>query len=84
MLFFGGHTVAVVGIGAGLDLIDQVANQRVLLGGAEHQRLLALVDLVHEFADAGQLAVGDDDAIVEIALFEAVTAIRGRQTSSRM
>ena len=42
-------SLAVVGIGAALELVDQVADrQRVLLGGAENNGFLALVDLVEQ------------------------------------
>jgi hypothetical protein len=41
----GRHPLAVVWIGAGLHLVDQVAHrQRMVLSGAEDQRLLLLVD----------------------------------------
>ena len=36
----------------------------MLLRGAEHQRLLPLVDLAHELADTAQFAVRDDDPVV--------------------
>ena len=54
----GRHALAVVRVGAGLHLVDQVAHrQRVVLGGAEDQRLLPLVDLLHEDLRPGTLRV---------------------------
>src|SRR5690554_2603457 len=55
------------GSGLSLDLGDEVAHPRgVLLGGAEHQRLLALVDLVHELLHPAPLTVVDDRLRVEV------------------
>jgi len=60
----GGHAHAVVGCGADLGLVDQVAHQQgVLLGGAKHNRLFALVDAVHEQLHAVGLALFDLDAV---------------------
>ena len=45
----GRDPLAVVRVFAGLHLVDEVAHgQRMILRGAEHQRLLVLVDLLHE------------------------------------
>ena len=52
----GGHALAVVRVVARLHLVDEVAHgQRVILRGAEDQRLLALVDLLHEELRRGAL-----------------------------
>src|SRR3989338_8309078 len=66
----GSHAHAIVRIGAGaLHLVDQVAHrQRVRLVGAEHQRLLALVDRLHEQLHAIFFARLDLDDAVEVLL----------------
>jgi hypothetical protein len=65
----GRDAVAVVGIAARLGLVDEVAHrQGVVLGGAEDQRLLPLVDLVHEDPHPGRLPLADLDGPVELAL----------------
>ena len=52
----GRHALAVVRVRARLHLVDEVAHgQRVVLRGAEDQRLLALVDLLHEELRRGAL-----------------------------
>ncbi len=72
----GGDAHAVVGVRAGLHLVDQVAHrQRVLLRGAEHQRLLALVDGVHEQPDAVCLARLDLDDRVEVVFDVALARL---------
>ena len=53
----GRDALAVVRVVARLHLVDQVAHgQRVILRGAEDQRLLALVDLLHEDLRRGSLS----------------------------
>ena len=62
-----GHALAVVRLLARLHLVDQVAHgQRVVLRGAEDQRLLALVDLLHEQLDPVRFAFLDLDDLVEV------------------
>jgi hypothetical protein len=64
----GGDALAVMRVGVRLDLVDVVPDARgVVLGGAEDQGLLALVDLVHEFVDAAQLALVDDERVLKSA-----------------
>ena len=68
--------MAVVRIGAVLDLVDQVPHQRgVILSGAEDERLLALIGLAHELPHAAQLALPDDDLGVEVLLGEALARL---------
>src|SRR5262249_125888 len=63
------HANAVVRIAALLHLIDQVANQRrMALRSAEHERLLALIDLVHEQLDPIAFALLDLDGPIELRL----------------
>ena len=63
----GRHPLAVVRVVAGLHLVDEVAHgQRVVLSGAEDQRLLALVDLLHEDLHPLLLALLDLDDLVEV------------------
>src|SRR5580704_16304390 len=54
-------------VAAGLHLVNEVADgQRVVLGGAEDERLLALNDLLHEEFHAVRLALPDLDDPVEV------------------
>jgi hypothetical protein len=46
-----------------------------VLGGAEHQRLLALVDLAHEDLRRGSLALLDLDDLVEVLLLVALAGL---------
>ena len=63
-----GDADAVIRLAAGLRLIDEVPHGGgVILGGAENERLLRLVDRVHEELDAIFLARGDLDDAVEFA-----------------
>ena len=63
----GRDPLAVVGVLAGLDLVDVIPDgQRVILRGAEHQRLFPLVDRAHENIHALPLARLDFDYAVEI------------------
>ena len=63
----GRDALAVVRVLARLHLVDEVAHgQRVVLGGAEHQRLLVLVDLLHEQLHAVRFAFLDLDDPVEV------------------
>ena len=63
----GRHPLAVVRVFARLHLVDQVAHgQRVILRGAEDQRLLVLVDLLHEDLHAVRFAFLDLDDLVEV------------------
>ena len=63
----GGDPLAVVGIGAGLELIDQVADrQGMVLGGTEHQGFLALIDLVQKDLHPLLFALFDLDDFVEV------------------
>ena len=72
----GRHPHAVVRVAARLHLVDQVAHQqRVALRRAEHQRLLALVDLVHEQLDAIALPLLDLDGAVELRLAVALALL---------
>ena len=65
----GGHPLAVVRVAARLHLVDEVADgQGVVLGRAEDERLLALVDLLHEERDAVLLALADLNDLVEVVL----------------
>lgn len=64
----GRHAVAIIRVAAGLHLVDEVAHhQRVILGGAEDQRLLLLVDQLHEELHPMRLALPNDDGPVELA-----------------
>ena len=72
----GRDALAVVGIGARLDLVDEVADrQRMGLVGAEHQRLFARVDLAHENLDALLLALANLDDAVEILFLVALAGL---------
>ena len=72
----GCHALAVMRVGAGLVLVDQVTYcQRVFLRGAEHQRLFALVDHLHQFFDAVFLALPDFDDLVEVRLHVALARL---------
>ncbi len=63
----GGHALAIVRVLARLHLVDEVAHgQRVVLRGAEDQRLLALVDLLHEELHPVRFAFLDLDDLVEV------------------
>ena len=73
----GRNAVAIVGVGTGLALIDQVAHgQGMLLRGAEHQGLLALVDLVHEELHPVGLTLLDLDDPIEIRLGVPLARLR--------
>src|SRR3990167_4442718 len=70
------HSLAVVGVGALLDLVDQVAHgQRMGLRGTKDDGFFFLVDLVHEDLDALLLALLDLDDLVEILLFVAFSGL---------
>ena len=70
------HPNAVARVTAFLHLVDEVANSAgVLLRRAEDERLLALVDHVHEGSDPIRLALADDDRAVEGA-FGVGVAVR--------
>ena len=72
----GGHALAVVRVVARLHLVDEVAHgQRVILRGAEDQRLLALVDLLHEDLHAVRFALLDLDDLVEVGLRVALARL---------
>ena len=63
------HALTIVWIIAFFDLIDVIADSRcVQLGRAKHERLLSLIDLIHELMNAALLALGNDDLGVEIGL----------------
>ena len=49
-------------------LIEVAHRQSVFLGGTEDQRLLFLVDQVHEYLHSVHFALPDDDGLVELAL----------------
>jgi len=62
-----GYARAIVRIGAGLDLVDEVAHgERVILGRAEHERFFALINLRHKNFDAFSFALFDFDDAIEI------------------
>ena len=66
----GGHALAVVGIGTRLHLINQIAHrERMILCSAKHQRLLVLVDLVHDELHPMGLTLLDLDDRIEVLLF---------------
>jgi len=63
----GRHPLAVVWICASLHLIDQIAHrQRMVLSGAEDQRLLLLIDQVHEELDPVRFPFLDLDDLIEV------------------
>ena len=63
----GGDTLAVVGIGVGFVLVDEITNGKgVLLGGAKDQGFLPLIDHPHEQLDAVLFTLLDLDNAVEI------------------
>ena len=63
------HAVAVVRVRAGLRLVDQIPHQqRVLLAGAEDQRLLFLIDLRHEDLHPLPFTSLNFQLLVEVAL----------------
>ncbi|HLK47108.1 MAG TPA: hypothetical protein VKT49_03175 [Bryobacteraceae bacterium] len=63
----GGDALAVVGIGHGLHLVDEVADgERVVLRGAEDQRFFIRRDLIEEQLDAVRFARLDFDDAVEV------------------
>src|ERR1035437_852324 len=70
------NPLAIVRIGARLHLVDEVAHgQRMVLGGTEDQRLLALVDLFHEQLHAVLFACLDLDDLVEVGFRVALSAL---------
>ena len=67
--------LAIVRVCARLRLVNEVAHgEGVVLGGAEDQRLLALVDLLHEQLDAVGLTRLDLDDLVEVVFGVALAA----------
>ncbi len=71
----GRDPLAIVRVGAGLGLVDEVAHgEGVVLGGAEDQRLLALIDLLHEELDAVGFTRLDLDDLVEVVFGVALAA----------
>ena len=65
-----GHPLAIVGVGAGLALVYQVAHhQRMLLRGAKHNGLVALVNGGHEDVHPLFLTRLDLYEAVEVFLF---------------
>ena len=79
----GRDPLAVVRVLARLHLVDQVAHgQRVVLRGAEHQRLLVLVDLLHEQLHAVRFAFLDLDDLVEVGFRVALARFRSRPRST--
>src|SRR5664279_4432567 len=71
----GGDEAAIVWFGAGLHLINEVADgQSMVLGGAEDQSFFPLVDLVHEELDAVGFALLDLDDLVEVVFGVALAA----------
>ena len=63
----GRHPLAIARVGAGLHLVDKVAHgQRMVLGGAEHQGLFMLVDLLHENFDPMGFAFLNLDNLIEV------------------
>ena len=63
----GRHPLAIVRVFAGLHLVDQIAHrQRMVLCGAEYQRLLLLVNLGHEDFHALPFPGHDLDNLVEV------------------
>ena len=72
----GRDPLAVVGICAGLQLVDKVTHgQCVHLGRAKDNGLLALVDLLHEHLDPVRLPLLDLDDPVEILFFVALAGL---------
>src|SRR5665213_629471 len=72
----GSYSLTIVGVGRRLHLVDEVADrERVVLRGTEHQRLLLLVDLIHENLHAMRLALLDLDDFVEVALDKPVASV---------
>src|SRR6056297_2813269 len=62
-------TLAVIRISAVLHLVDQITNsQSVLLGGAKHQRLFPLVDLLQKHFHAVLFAFANLDDLIEVRL----------------
>jgi len=63
------HPLAVIRVLARFHLVYQVPHrQRMILRRAEHQRLLVLVDLLHEQLHAMRFAFFDLDNPIEVAL----------------
>ena len=72
----GRHALAVVRVLARLHLVDEVAHgQGVVLRGAEDQRLLVLVDLLHEQLHAVRFAFLDLDDLVEVGFRVALAGL---------
>ncbi len=72
----GSDPLAIVRVGAGLRLVDEVAHrQRVVLGGAEDQRFFVLVDLLHEQLHAVGFTFLDLDDLVEVGFHIALAAL---------
>ena len=66
--------MAIVRVLARLHLVDEVAHgKRVVLGGAEDQRLFVLVDLLHENLHAVRFTFLDLDDLVEIGFRVALS-----------
>ena len=65
----GRDTVAIIDIGSGRLLVDQIPHgQSMALGGTKHQCLLALVNHVHEQVHSVCFAFLDFDEAVEVGL----------------
>ena len=65
----GRHSLAEVRVLHLLDLVDQVPDsQRMILGGTEHQRFLALIDFIHEDLHSLLLSLLDLDHPVKVLL----------------
>ena len=79
----GRDPLAIVRVFARLHLVDEVAHgQRVVLRGAEDQRLFVLVDLLHEELHAVRFAFLDLDDLVEVGLRVALSGSRFRPRSA--
>ena len=75
----GGDPLAIIRVGARLHLVDEVAHgQRMVLCGAEDQRLFLLVNLLHEHLHAVRFALLDLDDLVEVGFRVALSGSQSR------